>query len=217
VDWQTAVTRLARILPGVAEHLQEPALRETEALVERRYAEVEDAAWERRYSADRTLARCLYAICRAARPELVVETGVAYGVSSAFILTALERNGQGELISVDLPPLGGRSQDLVGAVVPDAVRSRWTLRRGTSERELPRIVRGRTVDVFVHDSLHTLRNMRREFDVVWSQLQTGGVIVSDDVEGNAAFLELQARPTRYWGTLRQDGKPSLIGIAVKGD
>ena len=35
----------------------------------------------------------------------VVETGVAHGVTSRFILEALERNGRGFLWSIDLPPL----------------------------------------------------------------------------------------------------------------
>jgi predicted O-methyltransferase YrrM len=39
-------------------------------------------------------------------PNIVLETGAAYGVTSAFIVQALEVNRKGTLISVDLPPLG---------------------------------------------------------------------------------------------------------------
>src|SRR5579862_2322636 len=61
-----------------------------------------------------------YAAIRALQPELVVETGVASGVSSAYILLALERNRKGTLHSVEvgdtayLPP--GKEN---GWVVPD--------------------------------------------------------------------------------------------------
>ena len=188
-----------------------------ESRVARRYEEVADMAWSGRYSADLTLARCLYVLCRASRPNVVVETGVAYGMTTAFILEALERNGQGTLLSIDLPPLGGREAKLVGALVPDEARGRWVLTRGTSRRELERLVQDRTVDLFVHDSLHTYRNMRQEFAVAWTHLKTGGWIVSDDIEGNAAFLELRQRPVSYWRAVRQEGKSSLLGLARKDD
>ena len=45
----------------------------------------------------------LYLLVRKYRPSLVVETGVAQGVSSRFILEALKDNGEGKLISIDLP------------------------------------------------------------------------------------------------------------------
>lgn len=48
----------------------------------------------------------LYTIIRIRKPDIVVETGVAQGVSSTFILQALEDNGRGQLYSIDLPPAG---------------------------------------------------------------------------------------------------------------
>src|SRR3982750_2537434 len=53
----------------------------------------------------------LYAIYRHLRPHVAVETGVANGFSTAFALLALERNGAGELHSVDLPREVGRRYD----------------------------------------------------------------------------------------------------------
>jgi hypothetical protein len=46
----------------------------------------------------------LYAIVRAYKPDIVVETGVARGASSSFILCAMHENGKGHLYSIDLPP-----------------------------------------------------------------------------------------------------------------
>jgi len=45
----------------------------------------------------------LYAICRKLKPHVVIETGVHYGASSAFILQALYDNNFGHLYSIDLP------------------------------------------------------------------------------------------------------------------
>src|SRR5947207_14206936 len=45
----------------------------------------------------------LYAVVRAFKPGVVVETGVSSGMSSAHILRALAENGKGTLHSIDLP------------------------------------------------------------------------------------------------------------------
>lgn len=52
---------------------------------------------------DLSIAPFLYVLCRISRPGVVVETGVGPGVSSTFILRALQRNRSGSLISIDLP------------------------------------------------------------------------------------------------------------------
>ena len=44
-----------------------------------------------------------------------------------------------------------------------------------------------TIDFFVHDSLHTYRNMHQEFEIVSPFLAPRAVVVADDVEGNSAF------------------------------
>jgi len=45
----------------------------------------------------------LYVLCRTTKPAVVVETGVASGTSSSYILRALDRNSQGRLYSIDVP------------------------------------------------------------------------------------------------------------------
>ena len=45
----------------------------------------------------------LYFLIRELKPEKIIETGVHRGVSSLFILQALEDNEKGELYSIDLP------------------------------------------------------------------------------------------------------------------
>jgi len=54
----------------------------------------------------------LYVFCRHFQPEIVIETGVYYGASSAFILKALEANGKGHLYSIDLPDVTYKRDDL---------------------------------------------------------------------------------------------------------
>jgi hypothetical protein len=120
------------------------------------------------------------------------------------------------LHSIDLPPHNAGAADRVGAFVDSALRERWQLHRGWAHKVLPALT-GQlgTIDVFVHDSLHTYRNMRFEFETVWGSMRTGGVIVADDIEGNAAFLDLRAREPRLWAACRQVAKPALFGVLVR--
>lgn len=72
------------------------------------------------------------------------------------------------------------------------------------------------IDLFVHDSLHTYRNMRFEFEAAWPSLRPGGILISDDVDGNAAFEELMSmRDLACSFVLRELEKGSSFGIAVK--
>ena len=156
------------------------------------------------------LGRVCYALTRALKPNVVIETGVAFGVTTAFFLKAMAANDSGVLHSIDLPPLG---KDLTGIFVPPDLKSRWRLHRGKSRRMLkPLLSTLPSVDIFLHDSLHTYRNMRFEYETVWPHLRPGGILISDDVALNQAFenFSLMGRPS----FLAMD-KSSLFGIAVK--
>jgi predicted O-methyltransferase YrrM len=168
------------------------------------------------HSADVALARCCYAACRALKPDVVVETGVAYGVTSAFLLQALNENGQGRLASIDLPPLGPNADQFAGIAVPMRLRGRWRLHRGVTKRLLPGLLdETGPVDLFVHDSLHTYRNMRWEFETVWPHLGDGGMVIADDVQGNPAFKELRNHSLSSWHVFQEADKSSLFGVAIK--
>jgi predicted O-methyltransferase YrrM len=169
------------------------------------------------HNGDTALGSMVYYACRALRPQVVVETGVAYGVTSAFILTAMERNGGGRLHSIDLPPLSKAGDAYVGAHVTGDLRPRWQLDRGASRRLLPRILDSlRRVDLFVHDSLHTHANMLWEFETVWPLLTPGGLLVVDDAGDNAAFAEFSTRVGKALSlVIREEAKDSLLGILRK--
>lgn len=161
-----------------------------------------------------TLGRLCYLICHHLRPCRIVETGVAYGVTSAYMLGALAENGRGELSSVDLPPLFPRAESYVGYFVPQELRARWKLHLGPAKRLLPDILSAAgTIDLFVHDSLHTYSHMKWEFETALRSLRPGGVLISDDIEGNRAFEEITRHPSvADWVAFRQEGKDALCGV-----
>jgi methyltransferase family protein len=144
----------------------------------------------------------LYALVRALRPAVVVETGGTPGKSTAFILRAMERNAAGHLHTIDLPPppagraLGREAwhdhlPDGLGSnwVVPDRLRARHTLLPGRSQDVLPDLLaRLGSIDMFFHDSDHSAENMRHEFMTAWPRLRAGGLLIVDDVLANDTFF-----------------------------
>ncbi len=225
VSWRSVLEELEAHLGDVSRILAEPALGETEEATRRLLEDIDRKdPFSLRWAADSRLARLCYVLCRLISPSVVVETGVAYGVSSAFILKALEVNERGTLLSVDLPPLRREYERFWGIAVPDALEERWRLHRGSSARVLPRLLREiPTVDLFIHDSLHTHKNMRREFDTVWPHLRTGGLLLADDVERNRAFGELRQKNPALWrvvedreeSPLHGNAAPVVFGVVVK--
>jgi predicted O-methyltransferase YrrM len=163
------------------------------------------------------LAKSIYVLCRLLSPNIVLETGVAYGVTSAFTLQALAVNRKGTLISVDLPPLGRDADRHVGALVPQELRERWRLHRGPAKRVLPKLLPAiGPIDMFVHDSLHTYRHMSFEFAAVWPFLRSPGALIADDVESNDAFRDFAAKVRPVFSAVVQEGnKNALFGMAVK--
>jgi hypothetical protein len=156
----------------------------------------------------------LYFLVRLAAPRNIVETGVASGVSTTFILWALERNGGGRLTSVDLPnadPVASLpAEHESGWLVPPWLRGFWSLRLGDARVVLPDVLRtsGR-IDIFLHDSLHTYDHMAWEYRTAWAGLRRGGFLLSDDVTFNDSFPDF-CREIHAAGVARYG-----IGIAVK--
>ena len=225
VGWEEALRSLEDVPGRAAEILAEPALGEIEERTRGLLRRIRATdAFSQRWAADSLFARLCYLACRLATPETVVETGVAYGVSSAYLLRALEQNGGGTLHSVDLPPLRREYERFWGVAVPEDLRGGWRLHRGASKRVLPGLLReSGPVGLFVHDSLHTRRNMRREFDAAWPNLTPGGLLLADDVERNGAFADLRRRDPALWLVVRDRERnplhgraaPVVFGIAAK--
>jgi hypothetical protein len=135
------------------------------------------------------LVSAVWCLTHHLQPQKVVETGVARGITSRFLLEALERNGSGRLWSIDLPPPLDRDLHAqIGLAVPPRLADRWTYIRGSSRRRLPTLLRAiEPVDLFVHDSNHTARNVLFELRHAWPALAHGGVVVADDVDLNCGF------------------------------
>lgn len=229
VDWPKAIGKILGCTPDeISSYVTE--LREED--FQQRIEGLKGGEW--RGEASHAMGEVLYAACRRIRPEVVVETGVASGVASAYILYSLQRNRSGTLYSIDLPnyeqvlvrahpeiysyPVAivppGKG---VGWAIPEELRTRWSLRIGKSSEVLPALLRevGR-VDVFFHDSEHTYENMMNEYQLAWEALRPDGILASDDVSCTDAFrdfsIHVGVRPMILhgrWGILRRRPGSSL--------
>lgn len=132
-----------------------------------------------------------YAIVRALRPDRVVETGMHDGLGSTAVLAALERNGAGELISIDPKPG-------TGWLVPDRLRSRWRSVRATSYEALASTG---PIDLFIHDSLHTPECERWELDTAARLGAT--VLLSDNAHAATTCADFAASRNGHFSVWRE--------------
>lgn len=172
----------------------------------------------------------LYVLTRTVKPNVVLETGVGHGASSATILAALAQNGKGSLHSIDLPNAtynvateeanvgwvaGSTVKDSIvgketGWLVSEDLKSRWSLVLGSTNEKLePVLEELGHLDIFIHDSEHTYKNMMYEYTAAWRYLGKSGWLVSDDVNWNEAFKDFarqsysKARIVERFGTMRK--------------
>jgi len=166
----------------------------------------------------------LYGLTRWLQPAVVVESGGFIGMSSAFILKALadENLATAKLYSIEL------SKDCEqGALIPEHLRSAasFITARGRIEDLLKRGQLPGSIDMFLHDSSHSYRHMLWEFRQFWPRLRDGGLLVSHDVQMNAAFPEFIAKTYAHdKKTGRRDaqrtshyewGRWGYVGFAIK--
>jgi Methyltransferase domain len=167
----------------------------------------------------------LYALTRLLRPRHVVEVGVSSGVSSAYFLCALERNGRGTLHSVDLPQEDRRRPDLQknpswslpagrssGWAVPMALRKRWDLRLGDKKEVLPLLSEELgEIDLFLYDVPHSDPGAYHEFLAIDRRFHSGSVGMVD----HGGTLEI-CPSLRRWARRRHATPLRRSGLGLSG-
>jgi hypothetical protein len=135
-----------------------------------------------------------------------------------MVLRGLVLNAAGHLWSIDLPPLAERDLGAqTGAAVQADDRTRWTLLHGSSRAVLPGLIGELTsVELFIHDSMHTGRNVSFELNLIWPALSSGGAALVDDVDRNGAFDRFtRARPNTPSFVFCADDGRALCGCLIK--
>jgi len=169
----------------------------------------------------------LYALVSLLRPAHVVEVGVSSGVSSAYLLQAMERVGRGTLHSVDLPKKevlsrsgspsrhpswslpAGRSS---GWAVPFPLRRRWDLRLGNKKDVVPLLADELpSVELFVYDVPHDERQAAREFAMLDHRMPDGSVAIADHGPGGG-----RCAPLARWARRRSSHAVGRTGLGLYG-
>jgi len=149
-------------------------------------------------------ADTLYGLVRVLRPQVIVETGSASGVSSLAMSLAQKANGGGLLVAIDLPQpvFTGAANDPQRHPVSFGKASGWLMTDypadlnyriilGDAMLELPKVLKEYgDVGLFFHDSLHTYDHQLFEYEAAWPYT---GAIASDDVWANHAFRDFVQR------------------------
>lgn len=167
-------------------------------------------------------SQLLYFLVRKLKPKVVVETGVAAGESTGYILQAIHDNRSGKLYSIDLPfqwyvygnhklhldslPAG----KMPGYLVPEKLRKNWQLLLGNTYDKLPALLKklGK-IDIFLHDSEHSDKAMMFEYQSSWPYIRNGGFLLSDDVSYTKAFNNF-SKEKRLKGIIFKD-----LGVLYK--
>ncbi len=169
----------------------------------------------------------LYALVRLLRPTHVVEVGVSSGVSSAYLLEALARNGKGTLHSIDRPKLDRPSAKRLrphtsswalppgrfsGWAVPFPLRARWDLRIGDKKDVLPLLTEELDqIDLFVYDVPHDDDRSRGEFGEIDRRLAATGVAIADHGPGGGLCDALL-----WWARRRHATPIGRTGLGLYG-
>jgi hypothetical protein len=135
----------------------------------------------------------LYTLVVLIRPKSIIESGVASGVSSTFILLGIHTNSSGTLHSIDLPvqrraDRGNQSWAIPSGMssgwgVPPELRSGWDLRLGRSEELLkPLLDEVGELDFYCHDSPAGIKHFEFEMRSIRRHLTPGSLVVADNTD-----------------------------------
>lgn len=138
-----------------------------------------------------------YALMRALRPSLVIETGVYHGLGSLTLLRAIERNREegveGRLISFDRSPEAGW-------IVNRSEHPDWRIVRGPTNETLERAIGDRRVGALFHDTDHTEENRLLEFGAALQHAASELLLVDS---GAGRFPTLARLAREHGGTYRR--------------
>jgi hypothetical protein len=156
-----------------------------------------------RYSTDETprYGRRMgwYAVIRAVKPGVVVETGIHNGLGSAVCCEALKRNGEegfpGKYIGVDIAPGSGW-------MIGDRYSGVADLRFRDAAEEFRRMTE--QVDVYINDADHREEFELQEYNVAASRLSSNALILGDNAHASNALADFSDAKGRRFVFFREE-------------
>ncbi len=153
-----------------------------------------------------------YAMVRALKPKLVVETGVDHGVGSCVLASALLRNAAdgcpGRYIGTDI-------RQEAGQLLQGPYRSVAEIVYGDSIQSL-KDLQG-SIDLFINDSDHSADYEAREYETVAGKLSPSAVILGDNshvTDKLSRFSATHGRRFIFFREIPQDHWYPGAGIGI---
>lgn len=175
-----------------------------------RYKSV-DLKYPHKFAIETLSSYFLYLLVRIIKPSNIVETGVANGHSSYFLLNALLKNEFGTLHSFEV-------NNNVGTLISENEKKMWDLnilprtQKKSFFRE--RMNKLGEIDLFIHDSNHFYYWQVFEYKTAWKVLKKGGLLLSDDTDASYAFLDFSKEISSSPIFISDSRK--MFGVLVKG-
>ena len=167
--------------------------------------------WEQhpeKYRTDSTLLigrrMVWYAIARAAKPKVIVETGVDQGIGAVVLCAALARNAlaghPGRYYGTDINPDAGY-------FLQPPYSEYGKILYGDSLISLEALAD--IIDLFINDSDHSADYEQAEFELIKNRLSPDGIVLGDNshdtpklaefsVREGRRFVFLSEEPARHW-------------------
>ncbi|MDD4220864.1 MAG: class I SAM-dependent methyltransferase, partial [Candidatus ainarchaeum sp.] len=145
-----------------------------------------------------------YAIVRAIKPKIIVETGVDKGLGSCILTSALMKNKSegypGYYYGTDINPKAG-------FLLTKKYSKYGELLFGDSIESLKKL--NKKIDLFINDSDHSAEYEYNEYLVIKSKLSKKGIILGDNceatdklikfsLENKRCFLYFQENPNNFF-------------------
>ena len=162
-----------------------------------------------RWNAEEQLFILLYSLIKTNNSKVIIETGVANGITTNAIMRALEESGTGgELHSFDVLPETNK------AYLGEGNWNFHLLKGKSAHNQIKSVVSSlQEVDVWVHDSNHGYRWQKFEYLLALSVLRKNGILISDDIDASPAWGELAQSHFRKSYVIFDSRK--FIGVAFK--
>jgi predicted O-methyltransferase YrrM len=156
-----------------------------------------------------------YAIVRAVKPEVVVETGVDQGMGAVVLCAALKRNTSeghaGQYFGTDINPLAGY-------FLKGEYAKFGKILYGDSLKSLEALEK---IDLFINDSDHSASYEQAEYELVRSKLTPRAIVLGDNSHVTPALAEFSMRYGRRFVFLADEPadhwyRGAGIGISTPG-
>jgi predicted O-methyltransferase YrrM len=131
---------------------------------------------------DPSCGALLQSVIKATRPTIGVEVGLAFGISTLYILEAFSENGGEKLIGMDPDQHEGFRGGGLSNVKRSGYEHLYEFHAETSQQLLPRLAGlGQRVEFAFIDGWHTFDHVLVDFFFIDQILKIGGIVIFDDV------------------------------------